>query len=392
MNNHNLIQNSQNYFLNRKLITFHSEDRDINKWPDSNNFEVMIPNTLKNIQSMRLVQISIPKTIPVFSRYHKNTKIRITLGDNYNLPYDKSNANDKIIEIPEGTYTSAELATILENAINTAFESKNFKVVYHTGFNKLIFFNKRGPFNLRFDENFDYKDGCETKKIVNINDDNHGLPLNLGYKKQTYISDLLSESSNENENIENSENEFITSSYKLEYNNTRVLSNSSTNYWVNIDNPKVLYNYKPQSLNQLPALIQKRYEIGYIDIVGDKCMYMEIDKYNSMDEIKPYSLNTSASNNNDYNGKTNSAFAKIPLFGGEFVQIFDSANSNIFNVSHYDPPIDSISKLKFKFRFHDGRLVDFKNLRFTFSIEFNMLSNEQRRMANVRVPQFYNLS
>ena len=390
MNNHNLIQSSQNYFLNRKLITFHSEDRDINKWPDSNNFEVMIPNTLKNIQSMRLVQISIPKTIPVFSRYHKNTKIRITLEDNYNLPYDKSNANDKIIEIPEGTYTSAELATILENAINTAFNnSKDFKVVYHTGFNKLIFFNKRIPFNLRFDYNHNYKDDCESKKIVNINDDNRGLPLNLGYKKQTYISENLNQDKNMNKDISEDNK---TSSYKLEYNNTRVLSNSSTNYWVNIDNPKVLYNYKPQSLNQLPAIIQKRYEIGYIDVVGDKCMYMEIDKYNSMDEIKPYSLNTSASNNNDYNGKTNSAFAKIPLFGGEFVQIFDSANSNIFNVSHYDPPIDSISKLKFKFRFHDGRLVDFKNLRFTFSIEFNMLSNEQRRMANVRVPQFYNLS
>ena len=51
-----LINREQNYVLDRKLLTVHSEDRDINKWPNSNTFEIMLPEQLLNVQSMRLIQ------------------------------------------------------------------------------------------------------------------------------------------------------------------------------------------------------------------------------------------------------------------------------------------------------------------------------------------------
>ena len=35
-----LISREQNYVLDRKLLTVHSEDRDISKWPNSNEFEI----------------------------------------------------------------------------------------------------------------------------------------------------------------------------------------------------------------------------------------------------------------------------------------------------------------------------------------------------------------
>ena len=38
---------------------------------------------------------------------------------------------------------------------------------------------------------------------------------------------------------------------------------------------------------------------------------------------------------------------------------------------------DSISKLKFKFRYHDGRLVNFKRDNLTFTLEFNVYSDAQ---------------
>jgi len=60
-------------------------------------------------------------------------------------------------------------------------------------------------------------------------------------------------------------------------------------------------------------------------------------------------------------------------------------------VFHSDPPIQRIDRLKFEFRFHDGRLVDFKNLPFSFTLEFNMLKDEQARGKIVRVPPLYNL-
>ena len=128
-----------------------------------------------------------------------------------------------------------------------------------------------------------------------------------------------------------------------------------------------------------------------LDILGDDVIYMEVDRYNSIDELEPYVCNTSGWFNNDYNGKVNSAFAKIPIACTPFSQIFDSRNAFLTNVSHYNPPIERIRKLRFTFRYHDGRLVDFRCLPFDFSLEFNMLKDEQIRAALVRVPPLYRL-
>ena len=40
-----------------------------------------------------------------------------------------------------------------------------------------------------------------------------------------------------------------------------------------------------------------------LDIMGDDYIYMQVEKYNSMDEIEPYSENTGGWFNNDYAGK-----------------------------------------------------------------------------------------
>ena len=55
----------------------------------------------------------------------------------------------------------------------------------------------------------------------------------------------------------------------------------------------------------------------------------------------------------------------------------------------YDPPIERIARLKFKFRFHDGRLVDFRNLQFDFTLEVNSLRSEMEKKYKVRVPVTY---
>ena len=47
--------------------------------------------------------------------------------------------------------------------------------------------------------------------------------------------------------------------------------------------------------------------------------------------------------------------------------------------------------MKFKFRYHDGRLVDFKDNNFNFTIAFNQLKDEIARDYVVRVPEEYNL-
>jgi len=89
--------------------------------------------------------------------------------------------------------------------------------------------------------------------------------------------------------------------------------------------------------------------------------------------------------------RTNGSFAKIPLKQLPFGQETGSRNNFVLNVFHTDPPIKKIDRLKFKFRYHDGRLVDFKNLPFSFTLEFNMLKDEQLLGRSVRVPTLYNL-
>ena len=57
---HPLIPREQTFVLDRKLVSIHSYDRDIKKWPNSNHFEIDLPEDLKNIQSMRLLNIALP--------------------------------------------------------------------------------------------------------------------------------------------------------------------------------------------------------------------------------------------------------------------------------------------------------------------------------------------
>ena len=82
----------------------------------------------------------------------------------------------------------------------------------------------------------------------------------------------------------------------------------------------------------------------------------------------------------------NAAFDKISLniLGSD--QIFNAAGDYLFNVSNYEVPIENIRKLRFRFRFHDGRLVDFKNSNFNFTIGFNCIKDKIPRDYDLRIP------
>jgi hypothetical protein len=125
------------------------------------------------------------------------------------------------------------------------------------------------------------------------------------------------------------------------------------------------------------------------NLFGETCIYMEVDKYNSYDELYPYNQSSRQMfDNNAYSGKVNSAFAKIPIQTYDGMS-FDSRTFFLQNLVQYDPPIERIARLKFKFRFHDGRLVNFQNYSFDFTVEVNSLRNEIAKKYNVRIPAAY---
>ena len=168
---------------------------------------------------------------------------------------------------------------------------------------------------------------------------------------------------------------------------------TSSNVLFNYDNSNVWLS--PDPTNVIPSQTPYAYYVvapKTISLFGDSAIYMEFDKFNTIDELVPYVERTNNMYNNDYNGRVKSAFAKIPITqSGQSSQIFDSRNQFLQNVSQYHPPIERIKKVKFRFRYHDGRLVDFKDNNFNFTIAFNQLKDEIARDYVVRVPEEYNL-
>ena len=407
--NHPLIPREQTFFLDRKLISFHSYDRDIKKWPNANNFEIILPESLDNVQSIRLDTISIPNNQHVFSNENQNTKL------SFSMEAYSSTQKVLTITIDDGTYTAEELAIEIQTKMNRAVTEEingaydNFRVKYNSSTNTMWFGNVHQTFVLRFDIQETYDGICNGQKLVFNQYARWGLPAYLGYKKAIYTADMTPSGWDPATGAKAKGSEY---GFDYEY-PTKWLDNASNqNYFVDINNlvaPSFLTDEEKKVWPEKNAVCN-------VDIMGDDAIYMEIDKYNSMDEIAPYSENTSNAYRNDYNGKinsvlariptksksdldktknndycgkVNSAFSKIPIGCTNSSRLVDSKHNNLMNVSFYEPPLKKLRRLKFKFRYHDGRLVDFKCLPLSFTLEFSMLRDEQLRSRNVRVSGLY---
>ena len=379
---HPLIRREQNYVLDRKLISFHSQDRDISKWSNSNHFEVQLPENLKNVQSMRLDAITFPNSQLIFSTAYQNTKLSFKINENMHT-----------ITISPGAYSTLLLVTEIQNKMNSKVSEflgsayDHFVCAYNEISNTFWFGNTQEQFNLLFDKQHDYGLLCGGQRILFGQYTKWGLPSYLGYQKKEYSSTLTKERYT-SDPIHTSGVIPEGGEFDFDYSDATVpWLDGITNYIVDINEPFPPENYGTEKLLKW----RKEAKIGMIDILGDESIYMEIDRYNSMDEIAPYSENTNGLFNNDYHGKVNSAFAKIPVLASSFGHSFDSRSNFLMNVSQYEPPIEKITRLKFKFRYHDGRLVDFGSAHISFTIEFNMLLDQQLRVRNVRVPNLYRL-
>jgi len=366
-NNHPIIPREQNYILDRKLLTVHSEDRDINKWPYGNNFEIILPESYTNIQSMRLVESSLPCNYYTFSNEYQNTKLVFQIKpldptDIYYPILAPAAALYHEITIQEGFYDPEELANELTNKMNNVitdylasqgltYSYEHFNVYYDKVGQKYWFGNVKESFILVFNYELSYDLGvCKQPKMWEQYT-NWGLPSYLGFKRESYDA-IMSKVA-------------IT----FDYLDDPIWIEPATSGY------PVWYVTAPLTLN----------------ILGDSTIYMEVEKYNSYDELRPYSEKTTNMYNNDYTGIVKSAFAKIPVTNTPNGRMVDSRNHFLQNVTQFIPPLERIQKLKFKFRYHDGRLVDFQETPFNFTIEINQLKNEIATNYNIRVPALYTL-
>lgn len=381
---HPLIPREQTYSINRKLITVHSEDRDINKWPNANHFELQLPQTYTNVETIALVEYSFPTYYYTFSNDNQNTKITF-------MATIDGKTNPIVVTIAPGFYSPTQLATEMQNQLNLAVRAlsvtlaayDNFRVFYDEVRQRLLFGNKTDPFMFIYSTPESYDDapcvyGAQTPSpsaTIRWNQyTNWGLGYNLGFVKY-----LPSECGNPGDviNANKATASAVTKSQSVHY--TNPAPPPALGYeWLTVPfggTGYVLVPPNPPSLN------------------GHSDMYLEVDKYNYEDEMQPYSSHTTNSRNNDYNGIVNAAFAKIPLrtkptklVSALEYMYGDQPLDTSEGMSSFFPPLDKLSKLKFKFRYHDGALVDFGGQNFSFTIALYTYRDEIARSSQLRVP------
>lgn len=324
----------------RKIVSIHSEDRDVSHWKNSNEFEITLPESLSNIKSIQLCHAVFPDEI-VFSKHYMNTMIR----------YKKTNNTDfSYITINDGAFRGDELANELRNAFIRE-GINDMRIIYENSKNKFSFLNINSPFNLDFNiptndfltkmkdsdlsNNMEERDYFNKFKNIFVNKINWGLGYYFGFtdKINTYTSS-----------------------------NSKIPARSIVSSLDISDNRWISSGIKEESMYHV---LQSEYPAK---INGDNLVYLEIDPFNFIDEIDPNNANTNNTYNNQSSSCVNSAFSKILL------QLNDIASSSQDFLSRehlFNPPLPRLTKVKFRFRYHDGRLVDFQNQEFSFSLRID---------------------
>jgi len=370
-NPHNLIPSENTYICDKHFVSFHSNDRDISKWPETSHFELNLPREMRGVETVRLSEISFPVNYHTFSKKRENTRFRFYTDVSGNIDISGTQ-----IEIQDGYYQSSDLAQEIENRMNVSIQTNGtyndpsynrFHVIYDDIGHKMMFGNDRDPFRIAFSEGSDlYPDttrcGTNISQSIFSRYTDWGLGSLLGFEKDDYIA------------------KSINTPVHFMYLGKYISSDTNATEWFPLNGSTGYIVTAPNAAN----------------FVGDNTVYMEIDRMNSMDELVPYS-DTSISTGysvreNTYavvshvGGRPDSCFAKIPLTNSPYSQVFDSKNGFQSNVTQYNPPIERVTKMKFKFRSHDGTLFDFRNAPMTFTLEFNCIRNEIRNNNSVRTP------
>jgi len=386
-NAHQLIPREQTYVLNRKLLTIHSEDRDIKQWPNANQFEIVLPTTYTSVSTLQLVECNITTTNYTFSKEYQNTKFSFKVFPNP-YPNDGNTTATSLLyyylnngntpengdggqsityrgEISEGYYTQTQLANELEFKLNKAVVDgiveadssvtvayDHFRVYYDSITQRMWIANDHDNFKLLFGQEQDYTGyikKCDQPVVWN-QASHWGLPFFLGFSRQDYAATAEPRKA------------------------IHFGSNRPSTLW--ISSATNLYYVEAPFI---------------LDIYGDTAIYMEIEKMNSCDEIAPYRSSTNSGRGNDFNGTVNSYFAKIPLNSNATGTGFAASNSYmyLYNIAQFNPVIDKMRRLKFTMRYHDGRLVDFRDTNFNFTICMGQIHDEIARDYVLRVPNKY---
>jgi hypothetical protein len=402
---HPLIPNSQEYIYYKKYVSFHSQDRDMLKYPSASEFEIEMPQDLLNVAALRLTNWTFPANYNTFSGFNSNVSMTFKINNPYNpningvsdilvqkqFEYFFLNQN-KLYEIfiEEGFYNPQQMVTELTNKFNqsitadlikyfntksvdpgltpaqqqeyldafTEFKLKggysNFIIVYNNVSLKLWFGNRAdgfeiinevGQFSSVFIDNF-----CIPGRQRLPEFSTYGLPSFLGLARcnQSSISSF------DLKDIANAA--LVDGDIPVPRFYYGDVTPGDNGYWL------LPLDSSGCQVHWLEAFYK-------LNIMGEPYLYMEIQGQNCIDETKPYNLSKFTLETNQTNGIVNSAFAKMAVPTTPLSQWFDR-DSTPYKL--YYPPAERIRRLKFKIRYHNGQPANFGVFNFSFMLEFTL--------------------
>jgi hypothetical protein len=394
--NHPLIPNANDYIIYKKYVSIHSEDRDILKYPNSNQFEIEMPEDITNIYSLRLINWTFPSNYNSFSSANSNITLFFKITNPYNPganmvfnPLEQAIftalflTSNELYEftIQEGFYNPTQMVTELQNKFNFTVTQRVKKYLTANALTtELAQFNAQGGYN-KFVIVFNsvsskiwYGNTCDEFMIANealslidtLTDnlfcaskaqlpefDNWGLPGNLGLSRCNTTAISINDSTT---------GESFTP--RFFYGDVNAGDNG---FWLVPD---------PTLTGSVVYFIEPPFKIN---LMGPAYFYMELNGNNCIDETSPYAVNKYTLSNNTTNGVANSAFAKIGIPTTPISQWFDKES---LPYKLYWPPAERMRKLSIKLRYHNGQLVNFGAFPYSFAIEFTTLLPNQPRRIN----------
>ena len=342
---HPIIQQKNTFSLDRKLLTVHTNDRE-QFFYNTNVFSIKTPQPYNNVQSLRLTEINFPTKINNFSKNLNNNILYID--------------HSSFITIQNGNYTPENLALYLTNKLS----NHNINVKYLTDRQRFIFYSNN-KFNLYFK--------------LDINNCNYITPTNELYHNTN------NPRSNNNIDVFNKRRKLFI--------NEGFLYDIGMDLHIDLDNPNyTIPSQNSEYLHEISSVFPKcNNSYHYIlcesppRFRNQQPLYLEIDSLNiNYDELNPFPIGGNNMFSNLSNSSTKTAFIKIPPF------IYNSGgiqyDSNQNSVAFFEAPIKRIQNLKFKFRYHDNKLVDLDNQDVNFTLEINQLRSNMHRDMKIQTP------
>ncbi len=431
--------NERQMILKNKLITLHSDDRDITKYPYNNNWSIQLPDIIEKVFSLNLSDFTFSsKNLPVFSKKYGNTcfLIQIDSSNNYSNLENDSNNN---IWTPRLNHQTNDCSNVVES--NCEVDIKNVNLMNKLNNPTLIndiscnSYSSAPKISECTQETALLRAGVTKPKINKLISNNtnsyyyngeenfHVIEISEGYYSSPEL--LVNEINNSIMNIEalsdlsfqimyssindsfyfidktNTRNIFLRFDLRLPDSYYEKCNNNLNKIWSNTSYWGLGYHLgfekKSYSVTDLANNVKIPYDINNlisndnkflrspknINIKGPSVFYMEIDKYNSGDEIE-INYNSNSKYLSMYNGISNSFFAKIFINRDDEYSYNYESGEIIYSKLFLNQLESKIKKLEFKFRFHDGRFVEFSD-DFNFSLKFKSIVDSPSNLNNINV-------